>query len=359
MINFKFLQIKALTIKVKKSKLQLVAFSAGKFKRNSTLDTQATLFRNKKICATNSSDSSENKLEQILKKCPVKKFKKVRTLQVKKNTASILRTGAVVKNKIQSNDLVIDDLVAGSNNPHKFKDQFMKFIEAARIKEFQEIERKHLVGLITSEQSKLARVETAKKKQEIAYEVKQQRRQLNELLKNKQEQEIIKSKNIVRNTHLWRLKAKKTRFELVMEKKLIADKMKRLSENFQRFLQESREKELQQKLEQVYKMKQVEESSKPEKVKNSDKMSLLKLKVSLAKLHKQLEDEKEVRHKKIQQERERQKQLLTNAEMLIEIRHKLNREPKPDKIKFNIEASPDLVILRDKLAEIRKLTMKS
>lgn len=279
-------------------------------------------------------------------------------------TASILRAGALVKNMLKDNDLVVNELVAGSSDPKPVTDHFKRIFEFAHMKEIQEIERKHLMGLISLEEAKIAKTEAVKRNQEVAEEMKQKRQQLLELLKQEQQRQIVKSKHIIRKTHLGRIKVKKNQFEVMMEKKLGANEVKKLNEKLQKQLNGAREKEFQRKLELIRKIKFLEEKSKGGRTKNSKlveyhKMSILELKVSITKLRQQLEDEKEARQKKIQQERERQKQLLTNAETLIEIRHKFNREQKQEKTKHVIKLTPDLVVLREKLAKMRQLTSKS
>lgn len=350
-------------MKLRKSKLQLTAVSDCTSNRNSTIATHSTLFRKKKNPSTNNSDASENKLDQILMNLP-RKIRHGKVMQFKKNTASILRAGALVKSKIKDNDLVIDELVAGSSDPKSVTDHFKKVVELAHLKEIQEIERKHLTGLISLEEAKIAKLEAVKRNQEVADEIKQQRQQMLKLLKREQERQIVKSKLTIKKTHLGRLKVKKGQLDAVMKKKLSADQVKNLSEKLQKQLTEARAKEFQRKLELIQKMRKLEEKSRTGKAKLSKfdechKMSILELKVKIANLRQQLEDEKEARQKKIQQERERQKQLLFNAETLIESRHKFSREHKTEKTKCDIKPSPDLMMLREKLARMRQMTSKS
>ena len=348
-------------MKLRKSKLQLTSGIDSKKTQMTTASTRSTFFMKKK---TGDSATSENKLEEILKKTS-KNFKQnTQVIEFKKNTASILRTGAVVNKTMKSNDLVICGLFAGSSDPKSVENHSKKAVELAHMKEIQEIERKHLVGLISLEEAKIAKKEAMKINSEIVKEMKNKRRQILELSRHNQEQQTQKLLHIVRKTHLGRLKVKKNQFDALLQRKLTAGEVKRYSEKLQKELKLEKEKEFQEKLELIQKIKQLQNKSKLQKAKSSKnddyhKMSLLELKVSITKLRQHLENEKEARLKKIQQEHERQKQLLNKTETLIEIRSNFYREMRIEKTKSDFQPTPELVKLREKLEQMRQITSKS
>ena len=347
-------------MKLRKSKLQLTSGVESKKNQMTTANTRSTFFVKKK---TGDSDKSENKLEEILKKVS-KNFKQsTQVVEFKKNTASILRTGAVVKNKMNSNDVVVCGLVAGSSDPKSVENHSKKAVELAHMKEIQEIERKHLIGLISLEEAKIAKIEAVKINLEIVKEMKLKRQRLVELMRHNQEQQTQKLKHIVRKTHLGRLKVRKNKFDALLQKKLTAGEVKKYSEKLQKELNLVKEKEFQEKLELIQKIKFLQKKSKSRKIETTKRddyhrMSLLELKVSITKIRQQLEDEKEARQKKIQQEHERQKQLLNKAETLIEIRSHFQREIRIEKTKLDLEPTPELIKLREKLEQMRQITSK-
>lgn len=360
-------QIKPLRLKFRQSKLELAA-ADGIISRKSTAcsSIRSTIFekaknRPKKMTSTKGSDGSENKLEKILKNFPQTKMK-LRVMNFRKNTASVLRAGSLVSSKLKSNDSMVEKLVAGSNDPLEISLQLKEIVEAAHLKELQEIERKHLLGLISLEEAKIAKMEAVKRNQTVAEEIKKERQNLLKLLKQSQEQQMFISKQVIRKTQLGRLKAKKNQFDAVVKNKLSADEVKKLNEKFKTQLNEAKEKELERKTELIHKMKLLEEKLKAGKLERKSlneyqRMSILELRVSIVNLHNRLDLEKKSRQKKFQQERERQKQLIVNNEVLIAIARK-NRQPPlgASKVKRHIEPSPDLSILREKLAEMRRLT---
>lgn len=84
----------------------------------------------------------------------------------------------------------------------------------------------------------------------------------------------------------------------------------------------------------------------------------------MAKLQQQINHERENRQKRIHEEHNRHKQLIQNTETLIEIGRKLNRhrdQIKNEKVKRHSNAStaPDLIKLREKLAQMRKIVSDS
>lgn len=308
-----------------------------------------------KFRTTNASDESENKLDKILMKLSKQKMTKSRVMRCKDNTASVLRAGALVQGVIRKNDAMIQEIVAGSSDPLKVHRHFKNLLEVASMEHMQEVERKHLLGLISLQEAKIAKMEAIKSNQEIAEEIKKEHQKLLELIKLEQEQQIAKSQHIIRKTHLGRLKTKKNLYDVVIKKKLNADDVKKLNEKLQQEVNEAREKERQHKAELIRKMKSLENKSQHCKLTDYDKMSILELKVSIANFRQKLDQEKQARKKTIRQEHERKKQLVEHATTLIEIRHKL-RESKAEKIKRDVKPSSELVALREKLVQMRRMT---
>lgn len=344
---------------------QLKLSNIAKSPRNLTMSKSTTsstvnVLTLKKTNSTTSSITEpinhfEDKVEQIISKLP-QKNKKVS--QIKKNTASILRECTLIKRKMQTKNSMVEEMIKGSSDPLLISKSLHNLIEEEKFREAQEIERKHLIGLISLEEAKIAKIEVAKHNQEVADEMKKKRKKLFELLSVKQEERIVNSQQIIKDVHLSRVKVKKSRSDAAHQKKVLVEEMKKLNENLVKQTNELKEHELQRKTMMIEKMKQHDKGSK--QVKNDDKywkMSLEELKQSLHKLRETFELEKKARRSKIQEERDRQKQLISSAEAIIECRPK-NLKTKTKKPNVDVTPSTDVLLLREKLAEMRQLTSK-
>lgn len=249
---------------------------------------------------------------------------------------------------------MIEGIVAGSSDPLVIGLKQKHHQERASIDRILETERKHLLGLISQQEARIARMESLKSNQEAADEMKKEHQKLLEFIKREQEQQIVKSKHIIRKTHLGRLKTRKNLFDVATNKKLNADDVRKLNEKLQQEVNEAKEKELLYKAKLIQKIRSLEKKPKSN-VTDYHKMSILELKQSIINLRQKLDQETQARKKKIQQEHERKKQLVEHATTLIGIRHKL-RESKTDEIKRAIKPTPDLVALREKLVQMRRMT---
>lgn len=169
----------------------------------------------------------------------------------KKNTASILRAGSLVTKAIKSNDSMVNDLMAGGSNPLVHKMHVQRAIRESHEKEVEEIEKRHLLGLISWEEAKIAKIDATKRKQEIVGKLKWEKSQLKNAIKSEHEKSVSKSKFIVRRIHLSRLVTKRKRFDVNHTRRVEVENLKNLSKKLLREVKEAQEKEVQRKLELV------------------------------------------------------------------------------------------------------------
>jgi hypothetical protein len=244
-------------------------------------------------------------------------------MQFKKTKTSILRDREAARKSLENHNLLIQKVVQGSTDPRKFDNSLKNNLIISKLKETHQIAMKHSIVLTTLEKAKFAKFAALKKNQKIVNEVKIQQKQSRRILKHERDQQTQKFKQTVHKIHLQRLKVRKTRFELSMEKKLTATEVKKLKAKHQSDLTSAKEKERQRKRQMVQNVK-LEEKLPELKIKTSksndlDKFSVLELEVSIANLLKKFELEKEEQWRKIRQEREHQKQLLNSAENFIKL----------------------------------------
>lgn len=183
-------------------------------------------------------------------------------MKFKKNTASILRAGLLVTKAIKSNDSMVNDLMAGGNNPLVHKMHVQRAIRESHEKEVEEIEKRHLLGLISLEEAKIAKIEATKRKQEIARELKWEKSQLKNVLKSEHEKSVSKSKFIVRRIHLSRLVTKRKKFDIKQLRRVDAENLKNLSKKLEQEIKEANEREVLRKLDLIKMAKMKKEDAK-------------------------------------------------------------------------------------------------
>lgn len=176
----------------------------------------------------------------------------------KKNTASILRTGAHVSTKMKLNDIIINNLVGGACDPCAIIKHLDIESERRQQQEIQEIERKHLIGLISMEQAKISKNDAIKRNHRKAQQVKSEKNKLIEVIKKQNEHMMRASKYVVRKTHIGYLKTKRSQFDATMKKKLNAIELKQLKEELKRKLVEVKQQEFVRKSELIQKMRLLE-----------------------------------------------------------------------------------------------------
>lgn len=172
------------------------------------------------------------------------KMSDVNLMRSKENTTSILRAGLIVKKAIKSNDSMVNDLIAGSNNPFAHKMHVQKAIRESHEKKVEEIERRHLLGLISWEEAKFAKIEATKRKQEIVRKLKWDKSQLKNVIKSEHEKSVSKSKFIVRRIHLSRLVTKRKKFDMKHNRRVAAENLKNLSKKIEQEIKDANEKEI-------------------------------------------------------------------------------------------------------------------
>lgn len=320
--------------------------------------------KDNKLCAINDSIVSENKLNQNLLKLSEKETKKSHDIQFKKNTASILRAGSLLKSDIKMKDLMIEKLASGSNDPSEISNKLKAVAEVTQDEHLEAVQRKHLMGLISLEEAKIAKSEVVKRNQRIAEEIKLERQNLQKLLKKVKDNHMDNSKQVIRRTHLGRLISMKNQFDAVEKKKLNAEGVKQLNNKLQKQVSESKEKDLRDNMRLIQKIKKLENKLKVGKIEQKkklleyQKMTSTEQKESLVSFRKQIDLEKESQQLRIHQERDRQKQLVENTERLLDVRHKIC-PPKPEKSKRDlIKPCSNLISLREKLTRMREKTSK-
>jgi len=156
------------------------------------------------------------------------------------------------------NDAIVEKMIAGGNNPFVLESNVKNIIKMAHEEEVNEIERRHLLGLISNEEAKIAKIDAIKSKKHAANELKREKRHLRNLMNEECERSVSKSKVIVRRTHLNRLILKRKKFYVVYKKKINADEVKKIHKKLQHEIKAIKTKEMERKIKLIQKIKILE-----------------------------------------------------------------------------------------------------
>lgn len=200
------------------------------------------------MCTINGNNGTES----------VEKCERQKTIKCRKNAASILRTGAVLANRLKSNALIVNAIAAGANNPFTYKLHIEKIIRASHARQHEEIRKRHLLGLISSKAATIAKIEAIRCKQKTAIELKREKESLRNSMNEELVRSVSKSKVIVRGIRCNRLMLMKKRFDVANRKKQMADDVKKSHKKLHEEISSMRENEMKRKIDLIKRMKILE-----------------------------------------------------------------------------------------------------
>lgn len=285
--------------------------------------------------------------------------------EIKKTTAQVLREGARVQKKAEEAEKVLRDLCNGSTDPFISAKLLEEVREEENAMELREIERKHLLGLLSREEARIAKSAAIKANRMKALELKQQSQELERQLQEWRRLEMIRMREIAERNQCSMEQARLAQVNLLNKRKMTAKQIQEESRELQRRIEDQRKRELDQKISLIRQIKELEHLSKssPNVCDNrgqgtsigvSCQMSVIQLKEALAQVKEKIKEQIQSRRERIQYEHIRQQKLLQDTMRRIE---RYKNVPKPSKSKCNqreLVLTPDLIKLRKKL-ELKRL----
>lgn len=252
-------------------------------------------------------------------------------IQVKQNITQILREGAQIRKKNDKTKQLLDDLCTGSFDPYKIHILLNDIKKQQYEEELHEIKKKHLMGKITLEEAKIAKLEQLKLNKEHVLELKTQKLKLDIKLSAYRQNELQRIQELVEKCReSWEI-AKQAQACLLDKKKEIVKSIREQSIRHSEIIRIRKRKELEQKIILIRQIKELERVSKNSNNNNNklslntnlnniniSSMSVNELHESLMKLKKNLEEDLQIRRNKIREEKLRQQKLILKTKNQIE-----------------------------------------
>lgn len=296
-----------------------------------------------------------------------KKAPLVNNVEIKGNIAAVLREAKICIKEQEEEIKNIESIVKGGTTLEKFKEleDNSKILEREQF--LQDIEKKHLLGLLTFEEAILAKKKLFECNKERFKEFMNERQELLAQLQAWKEKEQEKIKSLVKKAQEITRGAKNSEQKLKEDKKVCADMVKKETRHLLQKAYEKQQDELLKRmklieeirtLHQFRRLHQTGKEFDPSECPNFGllcEMSISELQDSLSLMKMKMKEQLEQKRKCIRQHKEERRQMFENVKHFIA----QTRMSKPKSVPIRPtkleRTSPDLDKLRSQLEYVREL----
>ncbi|KAI4465023.1 pdz and lim domain protein zasp [Holotrichia oblita] len=292
----------------------------------------------------------------------VPKFK--HSVTIKKNGACLMREAATLVKRRESELKKLEELLNGGFDDSKISALEEEICKTREQQHIQEIERKHLEGLLTFEEAQLARKKVRQANQENMEKFKEERIQLLQELFDWKVLEREKIKKLVEKSHDIEKSAKEAEQRLLEEKQSKARLINYESKKILQEINQKREEELAEKVKLIQELRSLQQL-RSLNIKEFDptecpnfglmcEMSIAELRERLNMLKIEMQEELEERKKVVLAERERKEHLLDNVkEFILQSRIPASKPTQTTNLK--LEETTEILTLRERLEQAKQM----
>ncbi|XP_018325850.1 cilia- and flagella-associated protein 99-like [Agrilus planipennis] len=283
---------------------------------------------------------------------------------VKSNNTTLLREAALISKDQQKEIEKIENIVSGGfdiNIAQAIEEEIRKDEEARQL---QEIEKKHLKGLLTYEQSLLAKKKLLKTNKLKMEKFQEERLELLKEIERWREEEEKKIRELVEQAKSIEKGAKDAERKMIAEKRQNAALLDAENKSLLQQAYMERERELQERAQLIQELRSLQQvrilhvkEFDPTETPNLGllcEMSIAELKERLSIMRMELKEELENKRKRISEEKHRQQQMIESVKLYIKDARFVKLKKKKKKRIVHLELTPELIALRTKLQEARK-----
>lgn len=287
------------------------------------------------------------------------------TVEIKGNVASVLRDASVCIKQQEKEIKNIEMLLQGGATLDKYTELEEDARQLEQQKSIEEIERKHLEGLLTFEEAILAKRKLVECNKERFKEFMEEREMFLEQLKNWKAGQQEKMKILVKKCQEIERNAKESDKKLKEEKRNQAVQFKEEKKLMLHEAYEKQKEELAKRIKLIEEIKALHELKTLHSVKEFDRsecpkfgllseMSIADLQYKLAEMKDKMERELEQKRKCIQKYKQRQRVMIENVKnFLTQTRMSKPKQTVPNR-PAKLARSSDLDKLRGQLEEARE-----
>lgn len=297
-----------------------------------------------------------------VKPTPVPPQKEV---EVKGTVTSTLREANRYMKEQQNEIRKIEDIIKGGINIEDIEK-----IEAEKRQNeeklfLENLQRKHLEGLLVYEQAILAKKNFEAQKQEIIANFKLENAKILEELEKWREEEQIKVKSIINKVQDVHKNAKEAEKKVIEDKQATARMLQYESKLLMQKYQEEKQKELEKKMELIQEIRAMEQMRKSSSVKEFDptetpnygflcEMSIAELQERLSLTKIKMNEDLEEKRNLIQKKKEEQEQVINDLKKFVVDVKKQKAKPSVERT-VTVTDSPEILALKRELELKRKL----
>lgn len=308
----------------------------------------------------------ESKLKAFkASKAPVKK-----DVQVKTNAATVVRCAAAMAKEEEAEIKNLENITLGGCNAYKIieLENELRYLEEQE--KLNEIERKHLEGLLSREEAILARQNLIKQNQDKLTIFKREREEMMQEVEKWRINEEKKLKMMFEKGRAVPLAVRQAGQKLLIKRQRNAKLIDSESKRLLRETIEAREDELRRKAKLIQELRAMHQmqllQTKRKEFDPTDcpnfgllcEMSIAELQERLALLKLEMEEELENRRKYIIKQKEQRRKVVEDAEDFI--RYVRNERPKLQPVPpIKLEVTPEVEALRKRLTLVKGLLKKS
>lgn len=301
-----------------------------------------------------------------------KKVPKFKEIEIKHTAATQLRQASVYAKEQEKEIKELELLMSGTFDDTTFEKWEEQERQRKEQENIQEIERKHLQGVLTYEESILAKQNLIDSNKEKFCEFMEEKHLLYEKLDLWKKQEQEKARFLVEKTQIGERNARDAERRVIEEKYFSARQFDNENKKLLEEAMQRKQEELNRKIELIKELKALQ-AIKSHYVKEFDptetanlglecEMSIAELQERLSLLKLELKQELEEKRKTIVDKKKERKELLQNAQELVQYSKSLkvntHMEKKSKKCPVQLKETPEIAALKDKISEVRKLRMK-
>lgn len=300
--------------------------------------------------------------KHIFKSKSVPKFKS--DVPIKKTNTCLMREAAVLVKNRECEMKKLEELLGGAFDYSKIDAIEGEIRKCREQQHLQDIERKHLEGLLTFEEAQLARKKILEVNQKNREKFKEEQVKVMQEIYDWKEKERIKIRKLVEKCQDIDKSAKQAGKKLLEEKRLKAKLVDYESKRLLQEIQQEREQQLAEKVKLIQELR-VLHQLRLLNVKQFDpaecpnfgflcEMSIAELRERLNLLKVEMQEELEERKKSIAEERNRKTNLMYSIKEFL-VKTRTSRPKTVTNTPLKLEETSDILALRQKLYQARKM----
>lgn len=306
-------------------------------------------------------------LEEPKKLLKPRKLPKFKPVNVKNNATVLMREAALAAKSYEKETRRLEDMTNGSFDPKGYEALEAEERKRTEQENLQNIQKKHLQGLLTYEEALLAKQNLIELNKKKITDIKLEKEELYRKLDEWKRDEQMKMKALVEKSQNIEKAAREAEKKKVEEKHKFARSVEQETRQLLDKALVEKEAELNRKIDIIKELKTLQsfkflhqKEFDPTETCNLGllcEMSILELQERLYLLKLEVEEELEKKRMAVYAKRKQRQEMIKNAEQFV-LQNRNNKE-KTKKQEVKLEETPEIISLKNRIEEVRKLRLNA